>query len=193
MRVIEVSARKGGVGTTVVATAIAVALSNRGENVLLVDATGSGDSCAVLGIAIPEADGFTEVTTTLGVIIHKEKGMLAEVASHDVVVVDAGITKTPGRTYWGMTPHRVAVVRNSYLSLRAEVADRNTACDTLVVVTEKDSALTYTDAVNVVPHKTRHMEVPHDPNLARAVDAGLFTMRANLYQEWAERFTPVSH
>lgn len=189
MRVIEVSARKGGVGTTVMATAIAVSLADKGERVLFVDSTKTGDVFSVLAITTPSAGEVSEATPTLSVVMASPQVLSADkVSEHDVVVVDAGVTKQDGQDYWGVKPYRVAVVRNAYLSLRNEVTNRRSATiDTLIVVKEEGAALTFADAVNVVGNGVRALEVPYSTELARAVDAGLFTTRSHLYT-WAEAF-----
>lgn len=190
MRVIEVSARKGGVGTTVVACAIAVTLSQKSERVLLVDATKTGDVFAVLGMSIGDDGVHYEASDTLGVIAASPEILSADkMLEYDAIVIDAGVTKNDGRDYWGTKPYVVTVVRNAYLSLRAEVNRRQPSPDALVVVREEGHALTFGDAVSVVGRSRQSLDVPYTADMARAVDAGLFTTRGHLYS-WAEAFHP---
>lgn len=179
------SARKGGVGTTVVACAIAVTLSNK-ERVLLVDSTKSGDAYAVLGMAIGSVGIYNDATDTLSVVTASAETLsVSEMNEYDVIVIDAGVTTNDGRDYWGENPHKVTVVRNAYLSLRAEVASRRPSPNTLVVITESGHALAFGDATSVVGKVGQSLEVPYTTDLARAVDAGLFITRSHLYS-WAE-------
>lgn len=188
MRVIEVSARKGGVGTTTVACSIATAIAEKGEKVLLVDNTGTSDAFAVCGMAIPVEGLASQATENMAVICGSVSSEVAN--AYDVVVVDAGVIKADGQEYWGAKPHTVSVIRNAYLSLKAEVSRVRPDSDTVVVITDENFALTLQDAKSVVG-KGNFIEVPYSYDLARAVDAGLFLMRQHTY-EWAKKFQLIN-
>lgn len=192
MRVIEVSARKGGVGTTTSACAIASVIAGKGEKVLLVDTTGTDDAFAVCGMAIPVQGVPSAATPNLSVVSSPITQVPAELLSaHDVIVVDAGVNREPGQEYWGVKPYIVSVIRNAYLSLKAEVA-RPHSSDMVLVVVDDKFALTYNDAVSVVgPYGEKFIQVLHSYDLARAVDAGLFLMRSHTY-EWAKEFEAIN-
>lgn len=189
MKVIEVSARKGGVGTSTVAVSLAVALSQANpQGVLLVDTSAHADTWAIAGLSVPAG----EVHATLG-----EHGLafrkttvegLADLSpfhNREFVVIDAGTS--PRSEYFGLTPFRVSVVTNSYLSLRAETW-RSGVRDAVVCVHNSDFVLNTTDVKNVLNTQPVHTFAV-DNSVARAIDAGLYaSARTNLFAEWTSDF-----
>ena len=178
MRVIEVSARKGGVGTTAVACGLALAIAKERPSlrVALLDRSPAGDCVGLLGVS---NIGPGEVTATPGLgvsVIRTEGDKTPGLSSYDIVVVDAGVTRAVGQ-YDGQDAYTVAVVRNEYLSLRAEVAtsihpNATVAC----LVAER--ALTYGDIQMVLGKRPNLAQWEVTPVIARAIDAGLYEYRS---------------
>lgn len=206
---------KGGVGTTVVAVAIALLLARRDGAALLVDAAGDGP--AVLGLPEPTGPGLADwlavgaevapdgltrveraVTGGLGLIPRGGRPLVrpdrAEVlagvlaAEPRSVVIDAGRLGAGGAGACGGSEDEevrrilassaqpsLLVTRPCYLALRRAV-DRPIRASGLVVVDEPGRALGAGDVAEVlgVPVVA---EVPVDPGVARAVDAGLLASR----------------
>jgi cellulose biosynthesis protein BcsQ len=168
MNKIQVSARKGGLGTTTVACAIALTYSRNHPTlkVGLVDGSRFNDCLSVMGLnpQSPSIDGVT--------VIGKETD------GYDVLVIDAGVTDR-------LDPDAIIVnvVRNEYLPLRAETFARLKS-DYTVALIHEDNALTAKDVANVLGAKI--MNFPISSQMSRAIDAGLFTSRfEQLGNEWA--------
>lgn len=196
---------KGGSGTTVVSVALALVLARtRTDGVLLVDL--GGDVPGVLGLAEPDGPGVSdwlaageavpgdglsriEVPAVPGVCLLPRGGadldrpervevlasMLA--GAGRTVVVDCGRVDTSEvqRVVAASATTSLLVTRACYLSLRRAVA-LPLRPSGVVVVRETWRALTADDIADVlgVPVVA---EVPHDPAVARAVDAGLLAGR----------------
>ncbi len=210
---------KGGVGTTVVAGALALLMSRTHPlGVLMVDL--GGDVPAVLGMAEPEtpgvadwlaagpdvpADGLArlevEACTADVALLPRGAGPLGAAGRAEVlaallagesraVVVDCGDISGPGsevaRVLAGAAGESLLVTRPCYLSLRRAarlVAGRGDADAVgslvpsgVVVVREQGRALEARDVADVLGVEVR-AEVPLDPVVARAVDAGLLASR----------------
>jgi hypothetical protein len=190
MKVLEVSGRKGGVGTTTVACALALALSKWSPNgVLLIDTQENGEAFSVLCLSAPtgrESASIGENNLTVVNVPLSEVDNGLSVSQYEFVVIDAGKTSV-GKSYFGLDPFRVAVVRNSYLSLRAETLARGLAKDAVVSIHDKESVLTENDTRVVlgVPSVT---VFALDNAVARAIDAGLFSSREHLWDNWTRQF-----
>jgi cellulose biosynthesis protein BcsQ len=191
MKVIEVSARKGGVGTSTVACSIALALGKTNpERVLLIDTSANNDDTLILGLApAPEFHTYKGITL-VGESFDKVSNQ--NIKGYDFVVIDAGLLGGKS-TYFDQVPFRVAVVRNSYLSLRAEAHDTHHSSDAVVAIVDAQDALTARDVRDVVAQKDITV-VEFDNRTSRAIDAGLYGHRETLW-EWAEslvtKFAPT--
>ncbi len=190
-------AAKGGVGTSVVAAALACRAA-QDQPVLLVDL--DGDQPAVLGIPEPEGPGVadwlvagsevpvnalaeleTPITPKLS-LLHRGKGvpaaerleLLAAVfaGGSRPVVVDAGLV--PSGEGWWHQGTSICVVRACYLALRR--LGRLDPGTRLVVISEPGRALRPSDVASAVGVPVWvHLVI--DPTVARAVDAGLLISR----------------
>jgi hypothetical protein len=195
---------KGGSGTTVVAAVMALSCARSSAGALLVDLM--GDVPAVLGVPDPDGPGITdwlgaasevgaealgrietEVSPRLGLLprgtatrsaspLRAEK-LAAMLAGDDrTVVADCGAAdRTPGRELAAGAAVSLAVLRPCYLALRRALAAavRPTG---VVLVSEPGRTLQRRDVEDVLGVPV-WAEVPHDPTLARAVDAGLLAAR----------------
>ena len=193
MKVIEVSARKGGVGTSTVACSIALALGKTNpEKVLLIDTSVNNDDTLILGLSVPSDGEQTYKNITIISAPYDEVSNLRGV-HYDFVVIDAGLLGGKKNTYFDYVPYRVAVVRNSYLSLRAEAHETNHSSDAVVAIVDAQDALTAKDVSMVVREKDITV-VEFDNRTSRAIDAGLYGHRETLW-EWAEllvtKFAPT--
>jgi len=188
---------KGGSGTTVVAAALALLAARTSHGALLVDL--AGDAPAALGLPDPAGPGVAgwlasdagpdalarlQVEGAPGLAVLPQGGPLpstparahalaeALAASERAVVVDSG---TLPREVAGIVVERAAVsllvIRPCYLALRRAVT-APLRPHGIVLVTEPGRALGRLDVEQVLAVPVR-AEVPLDPAIARAVDAGL--------------------
>jgi MinD-like ATPase involved in chromosome partitioning or flagellar assembly len=197
---------KGGSGTTVVAAALALVLAQRHEaGARLIDM--SGDTPSALGMSEPSSEGIAEwlnatdhpgaealnnlmlpVTAHLGVIPRGRSIIvpslanpdrlrdLAEVIaqSHLPTIVDAG----SGASMIPIIEHAtrsLLIIRPCYLALR-RASLLTTKPHGVIVITEPGRALGVHDVESVVGAPVL-AEIPFDPAIARAVDAGLLAGR----------------
>lgn len=188
---------KGGSGTTVVACALAI-IKGRDRPTLLVDL--AGDVPATLGLTEPSGPGVADWATSpvgdldalgrLGVHVAPNVHLLwrghGTVPAdrigrlHDAlaqvdadVVVDAGASTPSPDLVDGATS--LLVVRPCYLALRRIVTSGVTP-DAVVVVNEPGRALTATDVGRAVGAPVV-ANLPFDPAVSRAVDAGMLSTR----------------
>ncbi|HVX16665.1 MAG TPA: hypothetical protein VHA73_01420 [Acidimicrobiales bacterium] len=196
---------KGGAGTTVVAVGLARLLSERAHGALLVDL--AGDVPAALGLADPpgpglggwlragaavppDALGRLEVAAGSGLHVVPRgtddlgdctrAGVLASLLASDArpVVVDCGVVSesdSVAGVLAGAATRSVLVTRACYLALRraGRVGLRPSE---VALVTEPGRSLSAADVEQVLDAPVR-AEVPLDPVVARAVDAGLLGTR----------------
>lgn len=193
---------KGGVGTTTVATALAVLSSDR-ERTLFVDL--AGDAAVALGVTEPDGPGLDdwlcsattdraalgrltiEITPSLRLLPPGRRGdppadldRLVEVLDHEPgpVVVDGGLVRTDRDRIVPLlevSDQSVLVTRPCYLALRRAMA-LGVHPSAAVVVSEPGRALRSGDVGRAID-ATVIAEVPADPAVARAVDAGLAVAR----------------
>lgn len=191
---------KGGNGTTVAAASYALLAALRGQRTVLIDLC--GDQPATVGVAEPSGPGVnnwlsenhhgdassllglgSEVTPDL-LIVHRGSpfidgeprwNALAEAISTIPfsVVIDAGVGRIP-HALSTTARHILTVVKPCYLTLRR--ATELTRPITAFVVAESGRALTTKDVVQVLGAELG-AEIPYDPAIARAVDAGLLPTR----------------
>jgi MinD-like ATPase involved in chromosome partitioning or flagellar assembly len=196
---------KGGAGTTVVATSLAVLLAARAPTgALLVDL--AGDVPAVAGLpddrsmpgvsdwldggALVPADGLARLERTAGAglsIIPRGVGALADERAralvsllrtdHRPVVVDAGVVDGPGAaaTVASSVETSLLVTRPCFLSLRRAIA-APVRPSGVVLVVEDGRALVAADVEGALRVPVcAHVLVT--PQVARAVDAGVLPAR----------------
>jgi len=189
---------KGGSGTTVIASALAL-LSSRSAPTLLVDL--AGDCAVALGVAEPSGPGVGEwlrsanagadalgrlasvVNDGLRLVSRGRHAPAADDRWDDLagalgalgpVIVDAG-TGTPPADLVAVATHALLVIRPCYLAVQRalHMAVVPTA---IVLVTEPGRAL----GARQVEHALGVpvvAEIEIDPAIARAVDAGLLAAR----------------
>ncbi len=190
---------KGGAGTSVVAAAMGLMSAADGIATLLVDL--DGDQASILGLAEPAGpgvgdwldagddvpvDALAELEIPVGAnlsLLGRGDGSIADVerlallgsilaGSGRSVIVDAGATG-PLR-WWAGLAESILVSRACYLAVRR--AGRVPADTQLVLIDEPGRALRVDDVLMATGASLR-CRVAHDPAVARAVDAGLFTTR----------------
>ena len=188
-------AHKPGQGVTTIAAALATLIANAGRRTLLVDT--STDLPAVLGInehpdqrgladyltdtTVTLSDIATPVTTNLDLITRADPapvlnastfGLLTGALDHyDTVIIDAGTTAPEWVRH---STARVLVTRPCYLALRHATGKRRP--DYLAVITEPGRALNTADIEAAIGTPVT-VTIGHAPDIRRAVDAGLLTMR----------------
>jgi MinD superfamily P-loop ATPase len=197
---------KGGSGTTVVAAALALILAQRHEaGARLIDM--SGDTPSALGMSEPASEGVAEwlsasdqpgaealnnlllpVTAHLGVIprgrniivpsqvsqdrLRDLAGVIAESDLPTIVDAGSGLATIP------ILPHAtrsLLIIRPCYLALR-RASLLTTTPHGVIVIAEPGRALGVHDVESVVGAPVV-AEIPFDPAIARAVDAGLLAGR----------------
>ena len=197
---------KGGSGTTVVAAALALILAQRHEaGARLIDM--SGDTPSALGMSEPASEGIYEwisatdhpgadalnnlmlpVTAHLGVIPRGRNIIVPSLVNPDRLrdlalaitesdlptIVDAGsgASTIPIIEY---ATRSLLIIRPCYLALR-RASLLTTPPHGVIVITEPGRALGVHDIESVVGAPVL-AEIPFDPAIARAVDAGLLAGR----------------
>jgi len=177
MDIINIQGMKGGSGTTTIAVALAALLHNNTNLRIAIHANHHrSDVNAVAGVPRGEnvfQDGIMFCPTDDALDPHR----------WDVVIVDNGhvedaLLSEPnphGKT------HNIYVVRADYLSLRRTVALPREDFDpeaVWVIRTNSEAALGVRDARDVLDLKAWNtVEIPDDPKIARAVDAGVLVRR----------------
>lgn len=190
---------KGGSGTTVVAASLALVIA-RSAPTLLVDT--EGDVPATLGIAEPSGPGVrdwlgssvADTESLHRLAVHAAPGLhlvprgaggpiageqwnrlgAATTGAEPCTVIDLGTT-TPPPQLVSAAEQSLLVIRPCYLALR-RVVERGLTPTGVVVVTEPGRALTATDVARSVGAPVV-AQIPYDPAVARAVDAGLLAAR----------------
>lgn len=157
MHTIHVYGAKGGVGTSTVATLIALDQHHTGHTVvLLADDGEQGDLHALLG----------QASTGEPIIFCGD-------LTSNVTVIDHG-TKPPSTLCDG--DQVLLVIRPCYLALRRAL-EQNCRPDGVVLVTEQGRALGARDVEDVLGVKVV-ATVPVTESTARSIDAGLLTSHA---------------
>jgi cellulose biosynthesis protein BcsQ len=195
---------KGGSGTTVVSAALALVLAESGATLL---ADLAGDVPAALGLPGPDGPGLADwlaagpdvpddalarlevevgprlrllprgVADAEAVESGRASALAAALAGdRRSVVADCGRAATgPGLVLAAGASVSFLVLRPCYLALRrAQVAPIRPSG--VILITEEGRSLTRRDVEEVLGVPVR-AEIPHEPAVARAVDAGLLTTR----------------
>ena len=164
--------RKGGVGTTTTAAAVARMLSENAK-VLLVDCSAGADAFAVLGTTTNDAPTKVPNTENLWLYTSRTEAVAATnlvFVGYDEIVFDLGVTDdvpSDGHTY--------LVATNCYLTLRASVNEKP---DVAILVMQDGRALSFEDASSVLSGDSgRVVRIPYDLSVARCVDAGMLAVR----------------
>jgi len=192
---------KGGVGTSVVAAALALKAASAGRETLLVDL--DGDQPAILGVEAGDGvgDWFSapddvgpdslrsleiDVVDRLRLLARgssarsrwRQSRMEFALALFDTraehVVVDAGRC---GTVALPSAATQIVITRGCYLSLRrfAELSALSESETRIVLIDEPGRALTQRDVEAALGRVD--VTLPWDPAVARAVDAGLLSSR----------------
>jgi MinD-like ATPase involved in chromosome partitioning or flagellar assembly len=194
---------KGGAGTTVVATTLALLLARRAESgALLADL--AGDAPAVLGMTEPDdpgiagwlaagedvpidalarleqpvGPGLTLLTRGLGPLDEARAEVLAGLLGADPrpVVADCGTAPTgAARVLAARADRSILVTRACFVSLRRALAAPIRPSE-VVLLTEPGRSLTRRDVEECLGVRVV-ASVDVDPAVARAVDAGLLATR----------------
>lgn len=160
MQTVNVIGTKGGVGSTVVATALALELAkSSGRGSVGVIGYQQDDLCAAFGCGTKTDQLTPDIAYGHGV---------------DITVVDYG-TGNLENLQPGFT---VLVTRGCYLALRRVVkGDRKIPTPDLVVLIAEPGRALERGEVGKVLEASNLVTIPWDADIARAVDAGVLTAR----------------
>lgn len=165
MRIVEFYGAKGGQGTTTTACLYALSQAQAGQRVhLLASDITDTEIATVCGEGYLSAEGWATLTSnvTWGVKIPSDT---------DLVIADHHITYD--NEHWDRRNiERILVIRNCFLALKASFDDRP---DAAVAILEPGRALGLADMERVIACHLH--QLPFDPSIARAVDAGLLVSR----------------
>lgn len=182
MRFIQVAGPKGGVGTSTVATVIALKAYQQGNRTLLIDA---GPRPSIEGLI-----GNPYYMDTMRLDGGVPDNIVVD-DDWDVIVLDSGLNLVDDGNLATIadSTNYVHVLRNEYLALRHYLHDSSLKFAKepthLVTIVNEKNALTKKDVDMVVSRET--IKFPFSEKVARTVDAGLLTTR--LYIEefgWAD-------
>ena len=192
---------KGGNCTTVTATAFSLVAASRGLSTVLVDLC--GDIPSVIGIPEPSTPGVNDWLAENSTLDAESLVTLGTPVGPGLVVVHRGARFVQGQPRWSKLAEAIAtlprnividsgtgylpdelrnsgstismVVKPCYLSLRR--ATQLSRPSNVIVIREEGRALTVKDVGHVlgVPIAA---EIPYEPAISRAVDAGLLMSRA---------------
>ena len=178
---------KGGQGIITIAVTLGL-LAARTRPTVLVDTL--GDAAAVLGLA--DVDPSRTLDQALTDAAEPASGLrLAHIAADRIdaatvdrlgclaagghrVIVDTGTDHSALHSFDRLRPCRLLVTHACYLALRRAIAVPFTP-DHVVLVNDSRRALTEHDVSLALALPVT--SVPHDPSIARAIDAGLLAAR----------------
>lgn len=172
--IVHLYSPKGGQGCSVAAALMLLGSTDS----LLVDMAPHSDQPAILGFQTPEFwDEAEWVDIKSNRVIRLHDGAVLEfLDEYQHIIVDHSLWTPEMSATWHADEHRLfMVVRNDYLSLRRAVAHPQRA-DGIILVSEPDRALQRADVEAALGAPVLH-EIPIDPRLARAIDAGLLVSR----------------
>jgi cellulose biosynthesis protein BcsQ len=180
MKHIEVSASKGGVGTSTISVCLAIGLAKTGKKVLLVDMSKHGDCFALIGAS--RSSATIELLDGVSVTISVNPLDTDVDKSFDHIIYDAGINGLQDYAVAGNV-YRLAIVPNAYTALRNMVGNLR-AYDGMVSAITENNALNAKD-VEQVMGLTAITEMPIKSEISRAIDAGMLTTRYDaLIEPW---------
>jgi hypothetical protein len=158
MKIVNVIAAKGGVGTSTTAAMIAVSLATSGSCVVVLDTTGTGDVSAIV------ADG--------SLTIRVDMPTDTEAESIDLLIIDHAVPTHPTEPDLP-SGLNVLVTTNDYLAVRRAIS-YPIIFHGLVIHQNTASPLDTKDvhAVIAIPPE-RTLVLPNDPTIARYLDAGM--------------------
>ena len=166
-RTICLTGARGGSGTSTVAAALALLAARHHPTELV--APNVDDMAALLGLP---STGNPE---TLNVAPQLDLRLCGGSGVAELVVIDAG--SHPEACDWPDGSEHYLVVRGPcYLALRAVVRSDPVGYDGAILVTEPGRSLTAADVAEVLGFPVV-AEVPQNPAISRAVDAGLLAAR----------------
>ena len=161
---------KGGSGTSTVAAATALKLSEQGSTVLLIDNGRQSSLAAILGLSEPDIGEAVPVNSRVDLMRVQAVGDIPqESQDHDVIVIDTQFPAEVG------ADKLFLVMRNCYLSARLHVGSKM-KWDGLVINHETDRPLTPNDIQMVVGTPVVAV-VKVSAEIARATDAGIMPSR----------------
>ena len=171
---ISIYAHKGGVGVTTVTAALALIEAQRRFSddtvTILAERAEIEDLCSVLGAPQPTDGpyGYPQPHEVGRLTLYDLRCSSLLTTPPDIIVGYRG----------GPNVTRYVVTRPCYLALRAEVQTRQyeDRADGLIVITEANRALSADDAARAIGVPVV-AEIPWDPAVARAIDAGLLASR----------------
>lgn len=198
MKIIEVSACKGGVGTTNVVCSLAITASAT-RSVLIVDMADSPDVTAWLGMPDMNGqlvDGYNDNMKIYRPSSGRNFDSTVKIPAGDweLIIIDAGTTGQKNYSINGIVfpdaVERVVAISNDYVSLKNTISRIKPQTDRIICLFENGRPLTFKDIENVTGKKCT--KVDRDPAVGRAIDAGLISHRTALYEEWANDFLGAS-
>jgi hypothetical protein len=176
--IITVSSPKPGTGVTVTAALLAITASTT-QHTTIVDL--AGDQLSALGVTavghrqIEVTSQLTVIDASADTADEQHRQIIECETNGELVIVDTGTADHPIHDLLGTNLRRVWVMRACYLTVRRAVAATHRP-DEIILIREPQRALGQRDIEQAVGVKVA-MVIDIDPDIARAVDAGLLATR----------------
>lgn len=171
MKTVIIKGVKGGVGTTTTAVALAIWMADENHD-LMIGLTSYSDDDVYSIAGVRPLSGETEVRANKNnLYLNPDPNRRL-----DIHIIDGGFLPSQG-TDKVIGDYNFYVVQNAYIALRRAVSLSLPDNKTFVKVIIPEGALVGRDVDDVIGCRDNSVEIPFDPTIMRAVDAGVLLRR----------------